>query len=118
MVWIYHQSSGELYHNGACVERGYSGKGLHKNNQMSESIRGHGPIPRGWYTIGARTNTKGPMTIILEPSGSNRMYGRNAFRIHGDSLHDPGNASEGCIIIGPNARRKIINSIDRELVVK
>lgn len=118
MAWIYHQSSGELYHNGTRVACGYSGKGLHKNNPASESLRGLGPIPRGRYTIGAYSNSKGPMTIQLEPSRENQMFGRDTFRIHGDSLRDPGNASEGCIVIGPNARREIINSPDRELVVE
>ncbi|MDC9595678.1 hypothetical protein [Xenorhabdus anantnagensis] len=46
------------------------------------------------------------------------MYGRNLFRIHGDSRENPGKASEGCIIVGPNARREIIHSVDRELVVE
>lgn len=118
MAWVYHQYSGELYHNGTLVACGYSGKGLHKNKPASESVRGQGPIPRGRYTIGGNTNSKGPMTIILEPSGGNHMYGRDAFRIHGDSMRDPGNASEGCIIVGPNVRREIISSIDRELVVE
>jgi hypothetical protein len=118
MTWVYHQYSGELYHDGVLITRGYSGKGLNKNNPLSESIRGQGPIPRGRYIIGGHTNSKGPMTIILEPSGGNHMYGRDAFRIHGDSISDPGNASEGCIIVGPSARREIISSIDRELVVE
>ncbi|AHG20738.1 hypothetical protein Z042_14845 [Chania multitudinisentens RB-25] len=118
MAWVYRQNTGELYHNGRLVTRGYSGKGQHKNNPASQSVRGLGPIPRGQYTIGSYTSSKGPMTIILEPSRANHMYGRDAFRIHGDSLRDPGNASEGCIILGPNVRRDIINSTDRELVVE
>ncbi|MDC9589783.1 DUF2778 domain-containing protein [Xenorhabdus sp. XENO-10] len=119
MAWIYHQYSGDLYHNDKLVYRGgYSGKGSHKNNPMSESVRGKGPIPRGRYTIGGYTSSKGPMTIILEPHNSNNMYGRNLFRIHGDSRENPGQASEGCIIVGPDARREIISSVDRELIVE
>ncbi|WP_380178545.1 tlde1 domain-containing protein [Kalamiella sp. sgz302252] len=118
MTWIYHQYSGELYHDDKLIDRGYSGKGFHKNNPASESLHGLGPIPRGRYTIGSYTDSKGPLTIILEPSGGNQMYGRDAFRIHGDSKKEPGNASEGCIIVGRHARQEIVSSTDRELVVQ
>ncbi|MDX7993443.1 tlde1 domain-containing protein, partial [Xenorhabdus littoralis] len=53
-----------------------------------------------------------------EPSQSNNMYGRDLFRIHGDSRARPGEASEGCIIVGKEARREIIDSMDRELIVE
>ncbi|OTA20567.1 hypothetical protein Xbed_01371 [Xenorhabdus beddingii] len=119
MAWIYHQYSGELYHDEKLVYRdGYSGNGIHKNNPASESIRGKGPIPRGQYTIGGYTSSKGAMTIHLEPREGNNMYGRDLFRIHGDSTKRPGEASEGCIIVGKSARREIIDSMDRELIVK
>ncbi|KLU17293.1 MULTISPECIES: hypothetical protein [Xenorhabdus] len=37
MAWIYHQYSGDLYHDDELVYRGgYSGKGSHKNNPASE----------------------------------------------------------------------------------
>ncbi|WP_240651666.1 tlde1 domain-containing protein [Serratia microhaemolytica] len=97
---------------------GYSGKGAHKNNPASEAIRNWGPIPRGRYTIGNVTNSKGDMTIVLIPSQSNQMFGRTAFRIHGDSRTHPGEASEGCIVIGSRTRSAIIESMDRELVVE
>jgi hypothetical protein len=118
MTWVYRQYSGELYHNGVLIERGYSGKGVHKNNPTSESIVNWGPIPRGRYDIGGYTNSRGPKTIILTPSVGNHMYGRDAFRIHGRSLSDPNNSSEGCIIMGPDTRDRIISSMDRELVVE
>lgn len=119
MAWIYQQYSGDLYHDDKLIYHGgYSGRGIHKNNPVSESIRGEGPIPRGTYYIGGHTTSKGPMTIILEPNNGNNMYGRDLFRIHGDSREHPGEASEGCIIIGPEARREIINSIDKLLIVE
>lgn len=118
MAWVYHQYSGELYENGLFVEKGYSGKGIHKNNPASESIANWGPIPRGRYTIGGHTHSKGPKTIILIPSGGNRMFGRHSFRIHGRSFKDPENSSEGCIIMGSITRDRIIASTDRELVVE
>ncbi|OTA14149.1 hypothetical protein Xvie_03954 [Xenorhabdus vietnamensis] len=117
MVWIYHQYSGDFYHNDKLVYRGgYSGKGKHKNDPGSEHIANWGPIPRGRYTIGGYTNSKGDMTIHLEPCDCNNMYGRTLFRIHGDSIKNPGQASEGCIIVGKHARREVIDSMDRELV--
>nr|WP_123336389.1 DUF2778 domain-containing protein [Erwinia sp. JUb26] len=51
-------------------------------------------------------------------SDEDNMHGRNLFRIHGDSREHPGEASEGCIILGPDARREIINSIDKTLIVE
>ena len=118
MGWVYKQYSGEMYYNGVLVARGYSGNGSNKNNPAAESIRDSAPIPRGRYRIGATTNSKGPMTIILEPSGGNLMFGRNNFRIHGDSAEHPGGAAEGCIVIGPRTRSEIIRSHDTQLVVE
>lgn len=117
MPWIYNQFTGELFHNDKFVGKGYSGKGEHKNQPASESIKNWGPIPKGTYIIGGYNNNKGPMTIILNPAINNVMYGRNAFRIHGDSISSPGNASEGCIILGPHIRINIIHSSDRVLTV-
>ena len=37
--------------------------------------------------------------------------------IHGDSIGNPGSASEGCIILGPAIRHRIWNSGDRNLEV-
>lgn len=118
MPWIYKQFTGELFHNDNFVGKGYSGKGIHKNNPASEPIKNWGTIPKGRYIIGDFNNHKGPMTIILNPDKNNIMYGRDAFRIHGDSKESPGNASEGCIILGPHVRIDIIHSPDRELIVK
>lgn len=67
MPWIYKQFTGELFYNDKFIGRGYSGKGQHKNNPASESIKNWGPIPKGHYTIGSYHNHKGPMTIILTP---------------------------------------------------
>lgn len=69
-----------------------------------------GPIPRGTYSIGGYTASKGPLTITLTPSRDNIMFGRSAFRIHGDSRQHPGEASEGCIIVGRTSRQTIATS--------
>ncbi|OWO79331.1 DUF2778 domain-containing protein [Photorhabdus luminescens] len=118
MAWTYHQSTGEMYHNGELVETGYSGRMTNKNNPDRQQVKGLGPIPRGKYRIDSFNSSKGPMTIVLKPDSSNEMFGRDAFRIHGERIHGTrGWASEGCIILGPNTRWSIIRSGDRDLEV-
>ncbi len=56
MSWIYHQYSGELTHNGLLIDRGYSGKGVNRNNPAAESVKHSGPIPRGRYDIRGYTH--------------------------------------------------------------
>lgn len=43
----------------------------------------------------------------LTPIPSNKMFRRNAFLIHGDSITAPGTASAGCIIFNSGPRKKI-----------
>jgi hypothetical protein len=118
MAWIYYQSSGELWHNGKLVGKGYSGNLTNKNNPDRQHVKGMGPIPRGTWRISGHSNSKGPMTIILNQT-SGESYGRSLFRIHGEKRPPavPGFASEGCIILGPNIRAKIIRSSDKKLEV-
>jgi uncharacterized protein RhaS with RHS repeats len=118
----YSQSSGDLSctdQNGEKVveARGYSGRGEHKNAPASQSRQNLGPIPQGSYTIGPVGGSKGPWTIALIPDTENQMFGRHSFLIHGDSRADPGNASEGCIVVGPDARRTIAGSRSSRLTV-
>ncbi|MGP0837841.1 tlde1 domain-containing protein [Serratia sp. CY85251] len=117
MPWIYHQRTGQIYFDNSLVDTGYSGKGAFKNKPEHQGKKNQGPIPRGEYTIGGATHSKGPMTIILTPKRGNIMYGRGDFRIHGDSIKNPGSASEGCIIVGSVTRTKILNSKDKQLLV-
>ena len=58
------------------------------------------------------------MTIILKQT-SGESYGRSLFRIHGEKIPPavPGFASQGCIILGPVTRAKIIQSNDKMLEV-
>ena len=60
----------------------------------------------------------GPFTIILIPYPSNVMFGREGFRIHGDNVRDPGNGSDGCIVIDRIIRQQIWNGADHRLIVK
>lgn len=118
MPWEYYQSSGEIKHNGVVVGTGYSGKDKGKNNPHMESIPFIGPIPRGLYVIGKPRNTSshGPFVLDLIPKGHNAL-GRSEFLIHGDSIKNPGKASEGCIILPRLIREKIAYSGDKLLKV-
>lgn len=118
MPWKYSQSRGQLTWNGQVISVGYSGRGPGRNNPQMEHLRNTGPIPRGQYGIGpARTHaTKGPVTMALTPVG-HTARGRTAFLIHGDSRNHPGDASEGCIILSLDVRRRISVSGDTTLQV-
>lgn len=118
MPWEYSQSTGRLTWNGRVVGNGYSGSGIGRNNADLEDIRNVGPIPRGRYAIGSpRTHpNKGPVTMSLTPVG-HAAHNRTAFLIHGDSIANPGNASQGCIILPRNIRGRIATSGDLFLQV-
>lgn len=105
--------------SGHTVGVGYSGAGDGKNKPMMEKVHNVGPIPKGAYTIGAPHDTKthGPYVLELTPHPQNTMYGRAGFLIHGDSVVDPGTASEGCIILSRPVRTSIWNSGDHALSV-
>ncbi|MCC8402470.1 DUF2778 domain-containing protein [Paraburkholderia sp. MMS20-SJTN17] len=119
MVWRYQQSTGRLYHNENFVSRGYSGKGVGKNNPSKEGVANVGPIPRGTYRIGEPFLHKhaGGDTLRLTPIHGTHTYGRDGFLIHGDSIKHPGQASNGCIIESPTVRTQIWNSGDHILEV-
>ncbi|WP_380177575.1 tlde1 domain-containing protein [Kalamiella sp. sgz302252] len=117
MAWIYQQSTGNLYHNGQYIARGYSGALTNKNNPDRQHVRGMGPIPRGRWHITQRTHSKGPATIVLNQV-SGETFGRTAFRIHGERVDKPaGFASQGCIILNLFTRERIWSSQDRILEV-
>ena len=116
-MWTYRQSDGELLHDGEFIGTGYSGAGDGSNNPAQEAVQNAGPIPRGLYTIApARFSERlGPIVMNLDPNPGTEVFGRDAFRIHGDNLtHD---ASHGCIILGPSIRRLIADSSDKQLTV-
>jgi type VI secretion system (T6SS) effector TldE1-like protein len=104
---VYHQSTGKVTLDDKEIGQGYSGKGEGKNKPDKEDVKNVGPIPQGLYTIGkAREYKKMPDCFDLTPDGHD-AHGRTEFLIHGDSKTDPGNASEGCIILPPDVRKKI-----------
>lgn len=123
-MWIWKQSKGELWRNGDIISRGYSGYKRGKNNPSLQGVIGIGPIPRGKWKIVEVYNSAqvGPFAITLHAVDAalddrHDLTGRNGFRIHGDSIKSPGNASHGCIILPRYVREKIWNSKDRELLV-
>jgi hypothetical protein len=124
MTWTYHQASGQMFDGGGnLLGNGYSGNGAGKNNPAMQNVVKVGPLPQGGYTIMGppRNETEpgglGPYILDLDPDGANQMFGRSLFRIHGDSISHPGDASDGCIVLAPQYRHTIWNSGDRRLAV-
>jgi hypothetical protein len=117
-MWQYRQSNGDLSRDGRSVGSGYSGNGVGRENPAMEGVRNVGPIPRGIYRIGAQFDhpTKGPVTMGLTPVGHTAL-GRTAFLIHGDSREHPGEASEGCIVLGRTLRQAVADSGDTQIEV-
>ena len=118
MPWQYNQKTGQLTLNNKAVGVGYSGRGNGRNNPLFETASNIGPIPRGRYRIGPQRShpKKGSLTMSLIPIG-HTANGRTSFLIHGDSLKNPGDASEGCIILDRNVRQTIAVSGDADLEV-
>lgn len=124
-MWIWKQSTGQLFRDGKLVSSGYSGKGRGKNNPALQGVAGIGPIPRGrWRMVRIYDSQNvGPRTIALEAIdetfGDDRHdeTDRGAFRCHGDSIRAPGTASKGCIILPRAIRLQMWASGDRELEV-
>jgi type VI secretion system (T6SS) effector TldE1-like protein len=125
MPWTYSQTTGQMLDpNGNLVATGYSGLdvpgGLQgKNNPDAENVPNVGPTPRGTYQIGPAfdSNDHGPIVMHLVPEPGTDTLGRSGFLIHGDSVHAPGTASHGCVIMPRPVREAIAASPDRELEV-
>lgn len=118
--WTYAQETGELRQDGKKVGTGYSGNGKGKNNPEMEDTADTGPIPRGeWIISGPPEDTKdhGPYVLTLKPAAHTDTFGREGFRMHGDSKEHPGCASEGCIIMPRVVREQVWKSGDRGLEV-
>jgi hypothetical protein len=120
MTWRWDQSAGVLTApDGAVAAHGYSGAELGKNNPAMQDAVGVGPIPRGAWAIDGVIDSlrTGPFTIVLDAEPGTDTCGRSAFRIHGDSIANPGRASHGCIILPRAIREAIWASGDRHLSV-
>ncbi len=120
--WVWSQSSGQLTNTnnpGQLEGTGYAGQGPGLNNPAMQAVPNIGPLPQGGYTIGPQYNNPrtGAGTMNLTPDPSNAMYGRDAFRIHGDNGRGNYSASEGCVILPRNVRNRIYFSSDKRLIV-
>jgi len=118
-MWTYGQMTGSLRGSTiGIIARGYAGAGAGKNNPDMDHVPNTGPLPRGKYTIGRPYNSShSPYTLRLTPDPKNVMHGRSGFLIHGDSIANPGTASQGCIILPRAVRQKIFESGDHDLQV-
>ena len=118
-MFTYDQSSGKFSLDGKVLWDGYSGYKNGKNNPALEMQKAIGPIPKGlWHIGGSYDSPKtGPKTIVLVPADETETFGRDAFRIHGDSISNPGNASHGCIILPKFVRQFIIENSCKLLTV-
>ena len=111
MPWQYSQSQGIISRNGQVIlGGGYAGNGLGLNNPGAQDQHNVGPLPQGHYLMTALVDSPktGIATIILDPDPGTEMYGRSAFRIHGDNGRDDQSASDGCIVAGHAADREAI----------
>lgn len=105
-MWTYCQSSGKLYEGTQEIGQGYSGYAHGKNNPSFQEVHDVGPIPAGDYNLSRPYNDheRGPIVMRLTPVAKTNTFGRDGFLMHGDSIHDPGTASHGCIIMPATVR--------------
>lgn len=118
-MWTFEISTGKIAHAGLNIGRGYSGHGEGRGNPKLCDVPNVGPIPPGKYSIGEAYQHPhlGPLVMNLDPLPGTETFGRSLFRIHGDSLTAPGNASHGCICAPPAVRRAINASDDKIMEV-
>lgn len=92
--------------DGTVIGPGYSGNGPALNDPAQCDVKGHGPIPIGFYTLGepADMPDTGKFSIPLEPDATNEMFGRDGFRWHGDNPAMDHTASDGCVVSPPDVR--------------
>jgi hypothetical protein len=82
------------------VAYGYSGHQDCLNDIHKQNIQGVGPLPAGTYVISRIYDDveRGKHTCELLPQTTNKMFGRSGFLIHGDTMAEAHNASDGCIV--------------------
>jgi len=117
-MFIYHQKTGNLFHNATIIETGYSGTKKGRNNPEMEAVPNVGPIPKGDYKIAnfpINSKKLGPYSIPLYQKVMPTTHTRSGFWIHGNNSKN--DASTGCIILSRAARNHIIASGDKDLSV-
>lgn len=121
-MWIFNQDNGSVVNDNPKITShftGYAGHGEGKNNPEMQDVRDVGPIPCGMFSImPPHDSTKtGSYSMVLVPDVDDHLFGRGDFRIHGDSLQHPGEASDGCLILRLHDRRLLWQAGDRRLKV-
>ena len=113
MAWTYEIATGWLSKDGARLAKGYSGAPSAVNDPTKVDLKGEGPLPPGFYTMDSPIDSSehGPEAIPLVPDVNNNMYERSGFMCHGDNIHVPGTASEGCIIMPRYARDQLVQGL-------
>lgn len=121
-MWTYHITAGLMVgENLRDTYQGYSGAGHirseGRNNPDMQGVVGKGPVPVGDYDIRPPRHSikTGPYTLDLVPRPGTDTHGRSLFRIHGNNAEN--DASHGCVILPPNARRAVWESGDHMLRV-
>lgn len=120
MVWTFDRAAGELTSPAGDVHPAYAGRPPYVGSVADDWRVGLGPLPAGRYTFGevqADGGHMGPFVLPLLPDPANDMKGRSAFFLHGDSITQPGYASEGCIVTARQVREDVANGSDKELEV-
>ena len=122
--WAYSQSTGNMFHivsaGPSLLASGYSGNGAAANDPDQQFLSQHGPIPRGWYAVGAPEQFKSMQNCLpLSPDPANDMGQRAGFLIHDGAFDGRPHAmtSEGCICLQENFRIAIWDSGDHRLQV-
>jgi hypothetical protein len=119
-MWVYHQNSGLLEHDGTQIGVGYSGHPPHVNDPGAESIHNYGPIPRGFWIFGeAVWHDELGWAIPIQPAPETEVFNRSGFWCHGDEISHAGSflASDGCIIMALAIRQAVNDSLDKDLQV-
>ena len=120
-TWTFEQATGWwIDPTGKVIfKAGYAGSGVGKNNPAMQDVKNIGPLPRGFYTAEPPADDAkvGKFAMRLTPSPENQMFGRADMFMHGDSETDPGNASEGCIVLPRALREKFWASGDHTIQV-
>lgn len=118
-MWGFRITTGAVTNNGLKIGTAYSGHGDGRGNPKLVAVQNVGPIPPGKYKIGPAYGDPhlGPCVMHLDPLPGTEVHGRSLFRIHGDSMTAPGQASHGCVCTAPAVRKAINASQDRILEV-
>jgi hypothetical protein len=115
-MWVYVQSSGDVFSGCTYVETVYSGALPEvKNTPDMECIRNVDPIRRHYYSIGAETSSPTGMTLQLAPDDPNHYSPRSGFLIQEEN--SMGTAPQGYIVPSRATRQKVADSDDKRLRV-